>query len=609
MSTATASPGGDTPRQTHASPAGVVADSQLPEPLGQRVLEVTGKLRLWKRERIDVAHELVSHFAEGLANGQTPEDLLANFGDPTHTARLISRAKRRQRPLWWKLTRGFGFTLLALCTLYAGLAIRYASGRPTIAVDYFAQLNATTLATPVEERAWPRYRDAIMLLPRFPATADDAHDIDFGRVQPGTPDWDIAAKYALEYAHVLVQVRAASKLPVAGYVVGISTDYNPSYRPGYTPVGNPQSVQRTSTAPDKLPKFYSSLDGALILAITPNLSVYRQLSRLLTFDARLAASRGDASRVVANLQAVNALARHAADPSGMLIGQLVGNGINWHNVYALGQIIANWPGVLSDADLLAISDSFNQWRANPTQHDDSINLEGERAVMYDLLQRIYTDDGHGDGRLVNIDAMRRLEAMNRTSESDFTPFLRYLPLINGPIASQVTATRAEMQRAYDDLLASAAQIAKLPLPQQQAAWAKAVQRYDDSAMNDRHLPGSIVMPALGIANLSFSMATSQRDAAVAGIALERYRLAHGTYPATLAELVPEYLPSIPLDPWDGKPIKYLPPDASRPTPILYSVGENQIDNLGDDTLVPAPPSPGRRPNEQMFNDRILWPLS
>lgn len=609
MTTATASPGGETPRRSRASAASIVADSGLPEPLGQCALEVTSKLRLWKRERIDVAHELVSHFAEGLAKGQTAEQLLTDFGDPTHTARLISRAKRRSRPLWWKLTRGFGFTLLALCTLYAGLAIRYASGRPTITVDYFAQLNASTLATPLEERAWPRYRDAMMLLPRFPPTADDAHDIDFGRVQPGTPDWDIAAKYALEYAHVLAQVRVAAKLPIAGYVVGISTDYNPSYRPGYTPVGNPQSVQRTSTAPDKLPKFYSSLDGALILAITPNLSVYRELSRLLTFDARFAASRGDAPRVVANLQAVNALARHAADPSGMLIGQIVGNGINWHNVYALGQIIANWPGVLSDADLLAISDSFNQWRANPTRHDDSINLEGERAVMYDLLQRIYTDDGHGDGRLVNIDAMRLLELINRTSDSNFTPITRYLPLINGPIASQVTATRAEMQRAYDDLLASAAQIAKLPLPQQQAAWTKAVQRYDDSALNDRHLPGSIVMPALGRASLSFTQATTQRDAAVAGIALERFRLAHGTYPATLAELVPAYLTAIPLDPWDGKPIKYLPPDANRPTPILYSVGENQMDNHGDGTLVPAPPSPRRSPKEQMSNDRILWPLS
>lgn len=612
MTTATASPGGETPRRSRASAASIVADSGLPEPLGQRLLEVTGKLRLWKRERIDVAHELVSHFAEGLAKGQTAEQLLTDFGDPTHTARLISRAKRRSRPVWWKLTRGFGFTLLALCTLYAGLAIRYASGRPTITVDYFAQLNAATLATPVEQRAWPIYLDAIMILPDRP-TAPDAqggYQIDVGRVEPGTPDWDLAARYVQENALIVAQIRAATKLPIAGHVADRSTDFNLFfnfvYRPGRRPVDMP-IAERAIAEQENQPQALRVFDGSLIGMTMPNLGVYSHFARLLTFDARLAASQGDASRVVANLQAVNALARHASDPSGMLFGQLVGNHIHGHNAYALGLIIANWPGVLSDADLRTISESFSEWRANPSRHDDSINLEGERAMMYDLLQRTYTDDGHGDGRLVNIDAMRMFEAINRTSDSISTPITRYLPLINGPIASQVTATRAEMQRAYDDLLASAAQIAKLPLPQQQAAWTKAVQRYDDSALNDRHLPGSIVMPALGRASLSFTQATTQRDAAVAGIALERYRRAHGTYPATLAELVPAYLPAIPLDPWDGKPIKYLPPDANRQTPILYSVGENQIDNHGDGTLVPAPPSPGRSPKEQMSNDQIFWP--
>ncbi len=603
MSTATASPGGDTPRQTHASPAGVVADSQLPEPLGQRVLEVTGKLRLWKRERIDVAHELVSHFAEGLANGQTPEDLLANFGDPTQTARLISRAKRRQRPLWWKLTRGFGFTLLALCTLYAGLAIRYASGRPTIAVDYFAQLNATTLATPVEERAWPRYRDAIMRLPELPATADGKHFIEFGFVEPGTPDWHIAAKYAQENAHIIAQVREASTLPVGGYVLSTTTDFNPSLRPGRTPVMNPSSARRSITGMDGKAQGVQEVDDALISAILPNLAVYREFARLLTFDARLAASQGDAPRAIANLQAVNGLARHASDPGGMLIGQLVGQAIYGLNSFALSEVVANWPGALSDADLLTISQDFSGWRINPAKQDDSINLDGERAVMYDLLQRLYTDDGHGDGRLANIHAMRLIEVSNRSNQPT------YLPSLAGPITSQLMAGRAEMRRAYDDAFKSAAQNAKLPLPQQQAAWAQAMQRFDDPVWKQRHLLASIMLPALGRTNKSFAMATSQREATVAGIALERYRRSQGTYPATLAELVPDYLPSIPLDPWDGKPIKYLPPDASRPTPILYSIGENQIDNLGDDTLVPAPPSPGRRTNEQMSNDRILWPLT
>ena len=59
------------------------------------------------------------------------------------------------------------------------------------------------------------------------------------------------------------------------------------------------------------------------------------------------------------------------------------------------------------------------------------------------------------------------------------------------------------------------------------------------------------------------------------IALRRHTLKHGTLPATLAELVPEFLETIPRDPFDGKPLRY-----SREKRILYSVGEDRIDEGG-----------------------------
>jgi len=40
------------------------------------------------------------------------------------------------------------------------------------------------------------------------------------------------------------------------------------------------------------------------------------------------------------------------------------------------------------------------------------------------------------------------------------------------------------------------------------------------------------------------------------IALRLYRHEHGRYPETLEELVPKYLPSLPVDPFDGKPLRY-----------------------------------------------------
>jgi hypothetical protein len=63
------------------------------------------------------------------------------------------------------------------------------------------------------------------------------------------------------------------------------------------------------------------------------------------------------------------------------------------------------------------------------------------------------------------------------------------------------------------------------------------------------------------------------------IALERYRLANGKYPASLAELGP-----LPLDPWSGRPLGYrlLDPstDPHRRGYLLYSAGSDQTDNGG-----------------------------
>ena len=64
------------------------------------------------------------------------------------------------------------------------------------------------------------------------------------------------------------------------------------------------------------------------------------------------------------------------------------------------------------------------------------------------------------------------------------------------------------------------------------------------------------------------------------IALQRYKLRHHQFPPTLQELVPDFLPAVPLDPADGKPFHYQleSPDAS---PKLWSSGENGVDDGGD----------------------------
>ena len=73
-----------------------------------------------------------------------------------------------------------------------------------------------------------------------------------------------------------------------------------------------------------------------------------------------------------------------------------------------------------------------------------------------------------------------------------------------------------------------------------------------------------------------------REAAITAIALKRYQLTHGDFPADLTALVPEFVSAIPRDPVDGQPLRYR--RNADGTFLLYSVGENGKDDGGNPSL-------------------------
>jgi len=67
--------------------------------------------------------------------------------------------------------------------------------------------------------------------------------------------------------------------------------------------------------------------------------------------------------------------------------------------------------------------------------------------------------------------------------------------------------------------------------------------------------------------------------AVLGIAAACFRTEEGRYPDKLQELIPDYISAIPVDPFDGKPLRMSPEGDGL---ILYSVGMNGKDEGGRD---------------------------
>jgi len=134
------------------------------------------------------------------------------------------------------------------------------------------------------------------------------------------------------------------------------------------------------------------------------------------------------------------------------------------------------------------------------------------------------------------------------------------------------ANEREIEAMYNDADAAAAQERweRTPLPM-------ALTRSRGLAMVDG-LHGSF-----GRALQSMDQIELHRRGVSVMMALERWRLQRGlhgsAYPQTLADLVPEFLDRVPLDPWSGRALCYRS-TAEGKSYLLYSVGQDGKDDGG-----------------------------
>ena len=119
-----------------------------------------------------------------------------------------------------------------------------------------------------------------------------------------------------------------------------------------------------------------------------------------------------------------------------------------------------------------------------------------------------------------------------------------------------------------------------------------------------HILASMLLPALERAHSK----AAQRDAILRGMALflavQAYEAEHGAPPERLNQLVPEYLPRVPNDPFDGKPFRYLPGSVPGLPPkawAVYSIGQDFSDGGGKAQSVGSPR------NGRTTNPDLVWP--
>jgi len=126
---------------------------------------------------------------------------------------------------------------------------------------------------------------------------------------------------------------------------------------------------------------------------------------------------------------------------------------------------------------------------------------------------------------------------------------------------------------YLDLMDEYIKITQLPLHERQEA-AKAVEARFQSTSRV-HVLLHVMMPAFSRITTIDTRNIAQLLTTRTGLAIERYRLAAGKLPDTLADLVPAYFGAVPRDPFDGNDLRYRKLETGF---VVYSIGED----LGDD---------------------------
>ena len=90
-----------------------------------------------------------------------------------------------------------------------------------------------------------------------------------------------------------------------------------------------------------------------------------------------------------------------------------------------------------------------------------------------------------------------------------------------------------------------------------------------------HIMIGMMLPAMQSPHIKAVRADLEFEATRVVCALKSYQLIHGSPPDQLADLVPTFLPAIPIDPFDGKPLRYRHDGANW---VIWSVGSDLKDD-------------------------------
>jgi hypothetical protein len=270
-----------------------------------------------------------------------------------------------------------------------------------------------------------------------------------------------------------------------------------------------------------------------------------KMGHLVSYDALLRAQDNDPGGALESCRAILSCSRALGDEVG-IFSMLVRLGLNRLATERIEQTLAL--GEPPESVLSSLQHDLERQVEEPLL---LIMARGERA----WLDHVLCAAQEGDLEPVR----ERLLAPGRSH-----PLLQVFH-----VPGMAKSIRAAVLKSNSEFV----EIAKLPLEQQ-------IVRIKELEAAEKDLPAlarNLLLHSRATIAADFHRERTKLRCAIVMIAVEHYRRANNRWPGSLTDLVPAHLQEVPLDPYDGAPLRYRRFDEGV---VVYSVGPDGQDNGG-----------------------------
>lgn len=567
--------------------------SGVDERVAETIASVAESLKLWPTEVRSITLELLAHFEDAARDGQSAEDAIFAFGDPREAARLATRAKKRCRPpLWhawiWSF-RGAGAIGCLFIAVYIYSGIRFWTAKPNIAVDYLDVLMEPIHEMPEEDRAW---REWIELWAKGPTrrTSIDTYTSGEGRafeldilsyglhLRDKSIPADVWKEYSAKVnriipAHALRIRELAATRPVLGWP--------------FETAGPPEEYDRMLLKRDGVPFLPRPIEhdpadpiqGSLTGVLLPHLTEQRWTAFVLAVDMDLSVKNNDPTRYLANLDAMMVIADQPREIP-IVLNQLISL-YNYHLAFShVTKTLSERIGFFDEPQLEYLESILTE-----TPAIFEFSLEGLHCMMLDTFQRIYSDNGRGNGIMTpqGLDFIEFFDQMGTPIGTTNKAIDEHSTVLLGPVNALFYGSREETLELYDELMDQHRAAMRLE-PWNRTLVDSMNQRLEELKSSQgglhafRYAILHLLLPSLeGATNQADVHYPTWRNAALIATQLLLYKQHNNTWPGSLEQLTLAGFASVPLDRFDGKPLRY---QTTSLGPLLYSVGADRDDDGG-----------------------------